>query len=154
MTKGKLAKESLKLLQQICSLEEEIKSKEGVEDVAFAKETEEESLVDDQIGNSDLPAKKADATKADVGNSPENKSGISQAQEANQKNILQLPLPPRSALAFFKAHLMNESTGDLKECELAAKWKEMEVIGRLKFVNMADADKNRYMGEVRERFAG
>ena len=135
---GKVQKESL--LQPISFIEGgDIESKEGVEDVAIAKETEVGSMVDDQIGNSDLPAKKVVATKA---------------QELNQKNIFQLPLPPRSALAFFKAHLVDESTGDLKECELAARWEEVEVGGRLKFENMADADKTRYVGEVQERFAG
>ena len=152
---GNAQKESLKLLQQISLIEgEDIKSKEGVADVAVAKEIEERSLMDDQIGNSDLPAKKVVASEADVAKSPEIESVVSQAKEANQMNILQLPVPPRSALAFFRAHLMDESTGNLKECELIARWEEMEVGGRLKFENMADADKKRYMGEVQERFAG
>jgi len=152
---GNVQKESLKLLQQISFKEGEyIKSKEVSADVAVAKEIEEGSLMDDQVGNSDLPAKKVVATKADDAKNPEIGSFVSQAKEANQKNILQLPVPPRSALAFFKAHLIDESTGNLKECELIAKWEEMEVCGRLKFENMADADKTRYMGEVQERFAG
>ena len=68
----KVQKESLKLLQQISFIEgEDSESKELVEYVVFATETEEGSLVDDQIGDSDLPAKKVGATKADVGKSPE-----------------------------------------------------------------------------------
>ena len=124
------------------------------EDQGAGAELQLEAGVEVQFGEVEVLDKKV--LKESPGNCEEHEmsTGVEEKSEMNHKNLLQLPVPPQSALDFFRVHLMNEKAGDLKEEELVARWDEMEMSGRQKFEKMADADKSRYMGEVLERFAG